>query len=352
MNVWMYAIREMEDAIDDCEADCLNCNDDPVHAWDEFVAFYSGSLEGTDGSGTGTLLYNLADKRCENFKTCGSKRNKDSGTSYVNTEIMSLAADGRDYLLASDCTSAIPVKNDIVTQMQVPLIQGTLRCNLPTSHPPLHCPIAYLVEAEALTFSPFFLHTTSVFRTPLSHLTPGNTAWSYLPGRLLLDAYKMDYLSGGDEEKAEGLVFARAILPMVSYCDADDADTIYHNMVNLSTADADVSYKAVRKAFENNYDCLDLSCKDIGGLLKDNGDYYSHAHPCKDSSGSDRGLVTWALITICVLAALFVAVGAVAGYFAYLQKKSAADYEALRQKYEGSSTPLNATGVELGKNGV
>lgn len=37
----MYVIHEMEDAIDDCQSDCLNCNDQPVHAWDEAVAFYT-----------------------------------------------------------------------------------------------------------------------------------------------------------------------------------------------------------------------------------------------------------------------------------------------------------------------
>ena len=53
MNIWMYVIREMEDALDDCKEGCTleNCNDDPVHAWDEAVAFYTGSLELTDGSG-------------------------------------------------------------------------------------------------------------------------------------------------------------------------------------------------------------------------------------------------------------------------------------------------------------
>lgn len=37
MNVWMYAIRELEDALDDCNEGCTieNCNDDPVKAWDE-----------------------------------------------------------------------------------------------------------------------------------------------------------------------------------------------------------------------------------------------------------------------------------------------------------------------------
>ena len=52
MNAWMYAIREFEDAIDDCvscgTATCNEHSNDPsVHAWDEGVAFYAGSLEGT-----------------------------------------------------------------------------------------------------------------------------------------------------------------------------------------------------------------------------------------------------------------------------------------------------------------
>merc|ERR1719450_2111500 len=83
MNVWMYVIREMEDAIMDCQQGCIDCNDDPVHAWDEAVAFYTGSLEGAPGNqrprlrrrldrvpgvaGAGKMLYALADKRCRNF---------------------------------------------------------------------------------------------------------------------------------------------------------------------------------------------------------------------------------------------------------------------------------------------
>ena len=62
MNVWMYAVREFEDAIDDCTSCTSNCNEhstnsDSVHAWDEGVAFYTGSLEGTayGGDGAGKL---------------------------------------------------------------------------------------------------------------------------------------------------------------------------------------------------------------------------------------------------------------------------------------------------------
>ena len=63
MNVFMYVIYELEDALDDCEQGCINCNADPVHAWDEGVCFYTGSTEGQDGTADGYLLHQLADKR-------------------------------------------------------------------------------------------------------------------------------------------------------------------------------------------------------------------------------------------------------------------------------------------------
>jgi len=45
MSVFMYVIREFEDAVVDCRTECdiAVCNDAPVHAWDEGVAFYTGS---------------------------------------------------------------------------------------------------------------------------------------------------------------------------------------------------------------------------------------------------------------------------------------------------------------------
>merc|ERR1719156_331044 len=94
MNVWMYAVREFEDAIDDCETCTTNCNqhstnEDSVHAWDEGVAFYAGSLEGTEqgGSSSGKMVYRLAEKRCANFGTCGPAGDATSGISMVNNEL-------------------------------------------------------------------------------------------------------------------------------------------------------------------------------------------------------------------------------------------------------------------------
>merc|ERR1719421_1856997 len=93
MNVWMYVIREFEDAIDDCKAGCIDCNDDPVHAWDEGVAFYTGSLAGTDGEAQGKMLWALANKRCKNFGTCTA-----AGGSEVNEDLFVQFALGRDKL--------------------------------------------------------------------------------------------------------------------------------------------------------------------------------------------------------------------------------------------------------------
>merc|ERR1712151_787345 len=120
MNVWMYVIREFEDALDDCQNGCINCNDDPVHAWDEGVAFWHGN-EGE------SLIFKLADKRCKNFNTCGPDGGAVEGKSKVNTDLFKLFNEGQQHLLNGRCNDARTVKEKIVPLMTIPLIQGTLR---------------------------------------------------------------------------------------------------------------------------------------------------------------------------------------------------------------------------------
>merc|ERR1719252_424965 len=102
----MYVIREMEDAVADCQNGCIKCNDDPVHAWDEAVAFYSGSLEGADGSGSGKMLHALADKRCKNYNTCTAK----DGGSHVNEALFELFEKGKSRLQQGKCDDVKPLK--------------------------------------------------------------------------------------------------------------------------------------------------------------------------------------------------------------------------------------------------
>jgi hypothetical protein len=229
MHIWMYVIREMEDAIDDCKEECDmdNCNDDPVHAWDEAVAFYTGSLEGTDGSGSGKLPYALADKRCVNFKTCGEMGDTSTGGSNVNMEIFKEFSVGLNQLLKGECTDLRSTKDAIETMMLIPLIQGTLR-------------YAYKTEKE-----------------PYS-----------------------------EKAEAEGVIFAASVLPAINACDSKAAETIASNMVagQMNTAD----FGAVKSAFESTYECLGIDPAAVGGLYDSaTGSYMEGAEPMGMEGGSD-----------------------------------------------------------------
>jgi hypothetical protein len=232
MNAYMYAIREFEDAIDDCKAGCTNgivgsganCNSlstSSVHAWDEGVAFYTGSREGAavGGNSNGVLFYRLAEKRCANYKTCGANHDSTSGTSYVNLELFRQLSIGAHSILLGQCEAARPVLRKMVALMATPLIQGTLRY-----------------------------------------------------------AYKLDKLSGGDKERGEGAVFAAAVVPRVAYCSSSDAATIMNAM---KVGAASTSFAAVKTAFENNYACLNITCEEVGGLwFPAENKYYDGAEPC------------------------------------------------------------------------
>jgi len=285
-NVWMYVIREMEDALDDCNQGCLNCNDDPVHAWDEAVAFYAGSLEGTDGSGSGKLLHALADKRCSNYGTCtgDSDNDKKAGNSEVNKLILAQFNLGQAKLLAGKCVEVQAIKDRIVQLMSVPLVQGALRY-----------------------------------------------------------AYKVDLLSGADKEKAEMVAFTGAILPRVAVCSAKSAATIRSNMFIGGTVTA--GFAAVKTAFEENYACMGFTCGDVGGLMLNDG-YYAGFSPCVDAStpsssgSSDGDDKNWAVPVVVVLSVVVVALlGVSIGL--YVGKQPANQPAGLLQ-----ATPVNAVPMD------
>jgi len=233
MSVWMYIIREFEDALDDCQKNCAanNCNDEPVNAWDEGVAFYTGSIEGSDGSGDGVFPYALADKRCQNFKTCGDLANQVSGGSHVNMQILAQFVDGKRKLLAGQCSEARQNKVRIEQLMAIPLVQGALR-------------YAYVTDL-------------------------GNDA--------------------SEKAEAEGATFAAAVLPLVSACDEDAADTIYKNLKVGQKGSA--NFVAVKNAFESVYECMNIRCEDVGGLYDAaTGGYLKYAEPCNTTTSNDKNV--------------------------------------------------------------
>jgi len=226
----MYVIKEMEEALDGCKSDCkkTGCNDDTVKAWDEAVAFYTGSLEGSNGLGSGKLLYDLADKRCINFKTCGDLAKSTQGTSHVNQEIFRNFALGSRMLGHAKCEEAREYKEKIEKMMTVPLIQGTLR-------------YAYITATDE---------------------------------------------NSGEKAEAEGATFAAAILPIVHYCDEDAASNIYKNMKTGQANGAD--FAVVKRSFEQVYECIGIRGSDVGGLWNEAaGTYFVGAEPM-----SKLGVVT------------------------------------------------------------
>jgi hypothetical protein len=271
LNVFMYTIHEFEDAIDDCQKGCTTCNDDPVHAWDEGVAFYTGSLEGEDGKGKGVMLHALADKRCGNYGTCTP-----DGGSQVNKDLLELFNSGKDALNAGQCALVVPIKNAIVQKMSIPLVQGTLR---------------YSYKMNQAT-------------------TAGAT----------------------DKNLAEGYTFAATVLPLVSQCRRTDAKTIadglsmLKNVASGKMSELEGKYANVKKAFEGNYDCMNITCGDIGALLDSSNNPYSGAEACTFKIGREAaaGGSTEVIIIAVLGAVAAIALGA-ACYFRGKAQKPAAN---------------------------
>jgi hypothetical protein len=223
LNIWMYVVRMMEYAVARCELPCgtlggsERCDDIPVRAWDQAVAFYSGSLEGTDGDRDGLFLYDLADKMCKQFKTCSANGNLDEGTSSVNLRVMDMFSKGQIGLLKRQCDVVGSIRDQIVNLMTIPLIQASL----------------------------YSAHVRNFTRT---------------------------------FEEIEGATYSASILPIVHHCNRHDARTIFVNL-GLNHSHQIVDAVVVKKAFEHNYDCMGVTCEDIGGVWE--GDYYGdYSAPC------------------------------------------------------------------------
>jgi len=254
LNVFMYVIREFEDAIVDCRTECATetCNDAPgVHAWDEGVAFYAGSEEGQEGDNGGSkgmFLHQLADKRCENFGTCNA-----DGLATVNVELYKLFDQGQAQINTGQCGEGRKTLKKITSLMYVPLIQGTLR-------------YAYKVE----------------------------------------QAYKKEPGSA-EKEQAEGAVFAASILPRIHNVTVTGAKTIYDNMMIGGASETDFS--VVKTTLESTYDELGITCDMVGGLLAsgDSGAFVEDGKPCgtRGSGGTKLGLMVATLGSIVAAFSIF-----------------------------------------------
>ena len=93
-------------------------------------------------------------------------------------------------------------------------------------------------------------------------------------------SYFVDYHGDTQEtSKTRAAVYAAAILPLVHACSAPYAEIIYSHM-SLGNVEQG-SFRKVKHSLEQNYDCLGITCADVGGLVDPTGSaYYEDAEPC------------------------------------------------------------------------
>lgn len=223
MNLLLKIIQGIEQASAQCQEGCgtVLCNEDAVHFLDRSVAMYCGSIEGPEGTGEGVFQYALAQRRSIEFGV-------DKPGQTTNDRIMVAFQDFQDLLLQGACAATVQRKQDIISLLKVPLVQSVLR-------------FAYIRD----------------------HVEP----------------FDLD-----DEPKAEafGATYAAAILPLVHQCHRADANVIYENL-RMGSETLSVSFHRVKEALEKNYECMGISCEDVGGIWTEEG-FADGAGPCSAST--------------------------------------------------------------------
>ena len=250
MSVLMYVIGRFEDAIHECDKTCSinQCDDGPVHSLDEAVAFYAGSLQGKDGSGDGRFLYEFADRMAIDFRTAGEDMDDDVGTSFVNLQIFDNFKKAQLALLQGYCNVAQDHKRAVVNLMKVPLVQSILKI--------------------------------------ADHREKRDSAVT----------------ENSEKIEAEGATYAAALLPWLYQCNKNDAQILYENM-RIGSSASKVRFSEVKTALERNYDCLGITCQQVGGIWTVNG-YASGAEPCGNwntsasSAGGKAGVIAGATIAV------------------------------------------------------
>ena len=132
----------------------------------------------------------------------------------ANANIFDLFVNGKEHLLKGNCADAKEHAAKIKALMTIPLAQGVLR------------------TMYALDLQDDFQETT----------------------------------------QGQGAAFAAAILPLVNKCNKGNADIIHNDLAPGEARSG--SYEVVKAAFERSYDCLGITCKDVGGLINLRGDGY------------------------------------------------------------------------------
>ena len=224
LNLWMYVIHEMEEAIEDC----LESVSPSTH-WDESIAYFTGSttlLNPTTTAGLGVFQYGLGEKKCPLFKTCVlTGDNTLLYKSAVNQKVFALFSQGSNYQKAGQCANLVTTKEAIVKQMTVPLFQGVMQ---------------YLYLSKT---------------------------------------------TGLEKAKAELWSFASSLLPLINKYSPTVAATLKNNAYIKNAVTVPDGYQAVKASLESVYGAIGISCSDVGGWvdLSTSTGYATGMDPCSDN---------------------------------------------------------------------
>jgi len=96
---------------------------------------------------------------------------------------------------------------------------------------------------------------------------------------MLYEVYREDRFADANKRvEAKGATFAAAVLPQVAFCNSNWASAIYKT-VRIGY-DRRTSFEVVKDAIERQYECMKITCEDIGGIVRPGGGYFDNAEPC------------------------------------------------------------------------
>ena len=160
-----------------------------------------------------------------------------------NKQLLDYFNKGRDFLVDGQCVEASYLIPKMLSQMTVPLIQGSLH---------------FAYEADLWKKDQREADAKCASSVPESAANKG-------------------------KEIAAGWVFAAALLPQLQHCDAEKAKLIRDNMDVMASAPVKDTYSEVAHVLQSMYGCLGVTCADIGGLKSGGGTYFPGLEPCDDS---------------------------------------------------------------------
>ena len=216
--VWLFVLNSIDDAVAECGQQFGG--QFGLTRWDHAVAAYSGSIpiETTSTDySLGYFLFTLAQTQCKYFGTC----DQITGVAKVNQDVFELFRTGRTQMVNADCDNAKISAQKLRSLLIVPLIQGLLRA----------------------------VHNMD----------------------------EKDIIGEGDQ--GDAVAYAAALLPLLHDCSVGYAFSIYDSVKpeRIQT----ISYAVIKDSLEQTYECLQVTCEEIGGLLNYGGSgWFPGAEPC------------------------------------------------------------------------